>query len=85
MKHLNEKNLKQFKKMFISMNLNAKLKNFIICKFCVMRRMTESFHQNHIMSEFVSLNLIHINLCESFLIIKHNKEHYFLLIINDFI
>ena len=70
--------------MFISMNLNVKLKNFIICEFYIMRKITELLHYKHIIFEFTLLNLIHINLCELFFIKEHNKEHYFLLIINNF-
>ena len=84
MRHLKKKNLKKFKEMFIDMNLNVKLNDFATCKSCVMKRMMKFSYYEHIIFKFTSLNLIHIDLCESFFVEKCNEKHYFLLIINDF-
>ena len=70
--------------MFININLNIKLINFIICKSYIIKKIKKLFHYKHIIFKFTLLNLIYINLCKFFFIENCNRKWYFLLIINNF-
>ena len=71
--------------MFININLNIKLNDFIIYELYIIKKIKKLFHSKHIILKFALLNLIHTDLCKLFLIKNYNKKQYFLLIINNFI
>ncbi len=83
LEHLREQNVRRFAKMSKKMNLIKFVANKDFCEFCIVIKQKAESHNNFVIFDKHSLNLMWSDFVQSF--VSHDKTKYFVTFLCDFI